>query len=137
MSVSIPDPFVDDLDTRVVEVSAQRAVVEQPALPHLGNHVGVRHASALHAAANEACRALVLAAAKDHDVSLLDSEIAFTQIGLGLITTVAEPSGPGWEALAQPRSGEAELTTNSVSRNEQGRTVATFQARWCVRPVSA
>ena len=46
LDVAGHDPYVDHLDTTVIEAGPTRAVVEQPASPILGNHVGVRHASA-------------------------------------------------------------------------------------------
>src|SRR5947209_19605713 len=88
------DTFVEYLETRVAESSPERVVVEQPDAPPLGNHVGVRHASALYAGAYEAARALVRAtlgdAADSARVALIASDINYSRVGMGDLTVVAE-----------------------------------------------
>src|SRR5213080_1835085 len=97
------DPYAEHVLSRLVEAGPERAVVEQPPDPEVDNHVKVRHASALYAAAYEAARRLVLAAlgerAASADVRLADSEIAYKQVGLGVITSTAVPDGPGWDSI--------------------------------------
>jgi hypothetical protein len=123
------DPFVGYLDTRVVEATPQRAVVEQPDFKPLGNHVGVRHASALYAAGFEAGRALVLAALGDRaqsvDIELAGSDTNYTFVAMGPLEFVAEPDGD-WS------DGAGELTTRVTGTDQNGKTVCTLVARWRV-----
>src|SRR3954469_20605593 len=89
------DPYADHTLSRVLEATPALAVVEQPMEPEVDNHVKVRHASALYAAAHEAARQLVIAALGDRagsvEVRLADSEIRYTSVGLGTLTSRAEP----------------------------------------------
>lgn len=140
--VQATEPFVEYLSTRVVEAGPARAVVEQPAVRELDNHVGVRHASALHAAGYEASRALIAAALGPGAVFarafLAGSDISYTAVGLGLLTTTAEPSGAGWDTLAIDLAAGSAVTLTSVVRttDEEGKTVAKLEVSWTVEPVS-
>jgi hypothetical protein len=132
----LADPFIAAAGCELVAAGPDRAVVEQAALAELDNHVGVRHASALHAAGYEASRALVAAAlaaaGKAQEMRLVTSEIAYTAVGLGPLQTVAEPDGPGWDDLS--RDGEAELPCAVTTRDEAGKTVAELTVTWAVTP---
>jgi acyl-coenzyme A thioesterase PaaI-like protein len=136
------DPYSDHVLSRVTEATATRAVVEQPMEPEVDNHVKVRHASALYTAAYEAARQLVLAALGDRagsvEVRLADSEIKYTAVGLGLLTSTAEPQGAGWDTLAEELdAGRAvELESFVSSDDPGGKTVATLAARWTVTPTA-
>jgi Domain of unknown function (DUF4442) len=127
------DAYATHVGVRLVAASPARAVVEQPALDVLDNHVGIRHASALYAAAWAASQALVLAALGERPaaggVTLTDSEIRYEQVPLGLITTVAEPAGGDWDA---PGRDGAELRATAISTNDQGRTVVALDTTWRV-----
>jgi hypothetical protein len=134
------DPYVEHVRARVVEAGPRRAVVEQPADDEIANHVMVRHASSLYTAAYAAARELVLAALGERagsvDVRLEESEIAYRQVGLGLITSTAEPQGEGWGSLAAgvDAGRKVRLETSVVSAGEDGKTVVTLDARWSVAP---
>lgn len=136
------EPFVDSAHVRVIEASSERAVVEQPAVQQLDNHVGVRHASALHAAAYEASRALVAAALAEHgtstSMSLTESDISYTAVGLGLLTTTAQPSGPGWDMLdADIAEGSSVvLGCEVITTDEAGKAVVKMNASWALEPAS-
>lgn len=136
------DRYGEYCRTRVVEVGPERAVVEQPPDQEVDNHVKVRHASALYAAAYEAARQLVVAALGDRadsvEVGLLDSDIAYSQVGLGVVTSTAEPTGDGWASLAEDVEGgrPVELETSVLSTNEDGKTVVKMGARWSVAPAA-
>src|SRR5213080_3819500 len=97
------DPYAEHVLSRLVEATPGRAVVEQPMEPEVDNHVKVRHASALYAAAYEAARQLLIAALGDQadsvEVRLADSEIRYAAVGLGTLTSTAEPQGEGWSSL--------------------------------------
>jgi acyl-coenzyme A thioesterase PaaI-like protein len=127
------DRFIDWLETRVVESTPAKSVVQQPDAPPLGNHVGVRHASAIYAAAYEASRALVRAAlgerADSAPVALIGTSIAYTRVGMGPLTFVAEPEGDGWDTVAD---GAGELTVSVTGTDQNGKTVASMTARWSV-----
>ena len=122
----------------VVDAGAERAVVQQPPDPEVDNHVKVRHASALYAAAYEAARQLVLAAlgerAASADVRLADSEIAYKQVGLGVITSSAAADGPGWDTIAADldAGGEVQLDCTVDSVDPGGKTVVTLTTRWAI-----
>lgn len=139
LDVAGHDPYVDHLDTTVIDAAPTRAVVEQPASACLGNHVGVRHASALYTAGHAAARALVLAALGDRAGSaglhLVESEIAYVHVGFGLITTTAEPAGGGWDSLDS--DGPVDLDVSATGTDENGKTVVTLATRWRVEPAVA
>jgi hypothetical protein len=132
------DPYADYLRVTVVEATPAKAIVEQPADPEVDNHVKVRHASALYTAAYEAARQLVLAAlgesAASAELKVLDSEIAYKAVGLGMLTTTAEPQGSGWDTLAgEVDAGKtAELGVSVVTADPGGKVVATLDVRFAV-----
>jgi acyl-coenzyme A thioesterase PaaI-like protein len=134
------DPYSDYVLSRVTRATPERAVVEQPMEPEVDNHVKVRHASALYTAAYEAARQLVVAAlgerAKSVEVRLADSEIRYTAVGLGLLTSTAEPRGTGWDSLAAGLDAgrTVELESFVSSDDPGGKTVATLATRWTVSP---
>jgi acyl-coenzyme A thioesterase PaaI-like protein len=131
------DPYSDHTLCRVLEATAARAVVEQPMEPEVDNHVKVRHASALYAAAYEAARQLVISALGDLadsvEVRLADSEIGYRAVGLGTLTSTAEPVGEAWETLDE---GETELDCLVTTTDPDGKTVTTLSVRWQVLPAS-
>jgi chitodextrinase len=128
------DPYSDYLLARTTEAAPARAVVEQPMEPEVDNHVKVRHASALYAAAYEAARQLLMAAlgdkASEVEARLADSEIKYTSVGLRTLTSTAEPQGDGWDELRETGEGTVEsfVTTN----DPDGKTVATLWTRWTI-----
>jgi acyl-coenzyme A thioesterase PaaI-like protein len=127
------DPFVAATGSRVLAADPNRAVVEQPGLAELENHVGVRHASALHAAAYEASRALVAAALEARGggtMRLAATEIAYLAVGTGTLRSVAEPAGASWAELLA--ADEAELACAVATQDEAGKTVAELTAVWAV-----
>jgi hypothetical protein len=132
------DPYSDHVLSRVTEATPARAVVEQPMEPEVDNHVKVRHASALYTAAYEAARQLVLAALGDRaasvEVRLAGSEIKYTAVGLGLLTSTAEPRGGGWDTLSEDLDAgrDAELESFVSTDDPGGKTVATLAARWTI-----
>ncbi|HEX5376170.1 MAG TPA: DUF4442 domain-containing protein [Solirubrobacterales bacterium] len=133
------EAFVAYTRATIAEVSSTRVVVEQPAAPELDNHVGVRHASALHSAGYEASRALVAAALGERhrsgDLRLEESEISYTAVGLGPLTTTAEPTGEGWDRLPVESPGEMHgitLTSTVTTTNEEGKVVARLRVRWAL-----
>ena len=133
------DRFAERVHARVVETSAERAVVDQPDVPELGNHMGVRHAGALYAAAYEASRALVTAAlgelADSVELFPWDSEIAYEAIAAGPVTSVAEPSGAGWADLAAGSPARSsELATEVTSRNAGDEIVLRLVLVWRITP---
>ena len=140
LDLTAPDAYADYLRVKVVEAGPERAVVEQPADPEVDNHVKVRHASALWTAAHEAARRLVLAALGDRaatvDLDVADSEIAYKQVGLGMLTSTAEPAGSGWDSLAADLDAgrEAHLETAVVTADPGGKVVVTLDLRWSVKP---
>lgn len=128
------DPYSDHTLSRVLEATPAQAVVEQPMEPEVDNHVKVRHASALYAAAYEAARQLVIAALGDRvdsvEVHLVDSEIKYAAVGLGTLTSRAEPQGDGWDTL----DGEVDCLVTTT--DPDGKTVTTLTVRWQVLPSS-
>jgi Domain of unknown function (DUF4442) len=134
------EPFVEHTHTRVIHADREHAVVEQAGVEDLNNHVGVRHASALHAAGYEASRALMVAALDDlapsAQLQLARTEIAYTAVGLGPLTTTARPDGSAWEHLsADVEAGvEATLETLVTTTGEDGKTVAELTVCWTVTP---
>lgn len=125
------DTYATHVGVRLLEAAPARAVVEQPALTELDNHVAIRHASALWAAAWAASHALVRAAlgerAADAALELTDSAIRYEAVPLGLITTVAQPAGGDWDDPGRPG---AELRATATSTNDQGRTVVALDTTW-------
>lgn len=117
------DPYVEHLETSVVEAGPQQAVVEQPDAPPLSNHVGVRHASALHAAGYEAARALVGKRAGSARAELVRSEIAYERPGMGPLTFTAEPEGDDWAGLT-------EVAVKVAGVDENGKRVAALTTVW-------
>jgi acyl-coenzyme A thioesterase PaaI-like protein len=127
------DPYSARTLCRVLEATATRAVVEQPMEPEIDNHVKVRHASALYAAAYEAARQLLVAGLGDSvEVRLADSEIKYLAVGLGTLTSTAEPVGDGWEKLGEGGEVESLVTT----KDPDGKTVTTLSVRWQILPAS-
>jgi hypothetical protein len=132
------DAYAAYCRTTVVEAGPARAVVEQPPDPEVDNHVKVRHASALYAASYEAARQLVLAAlgerAASAEMRLADSEIAYKQVGLGVVTSTAVPEGPGWDTLAADLDGgeDVQLDCTVDSLDPGGKTVVTLTTRWAI-----
>ena len=128
------DPYATYLRVTVLEATPARAVVEQPADPEVDNHVKVRHASALYTAAYEAARQLVLAAlgpaAASAKLEVADSEIAYKAVGLGMLTSTAEPRGDGWDVLAAGQP--AELDVSVVTADPEGKVVTTLDLRFSV-----
>jgi hypothetical protein len=134
------DPYSEHAQTRLVEATPDRAVTEQPGLRELDNHLAIRHASALYTTMYAASRALVLAAVGETPASarLAESVTTYPYVPVGLITSVAEPDGDGWESLtAELDAGRAvELAASVTASNDDGRTVATLAATWRVEPAA-
>lgn len=129
------DPYVLRAGAHVAEASAERAVVEQPGLRELDNHLGIRHASALYTAMYAAAQALVRAAAGDAGRARLTSSVTtYPFVPVGLIRSVAEPAGGDWAALGGELAAAAELRVRVESSNEDGRTVSTLDSSWRVEP---
>lgn len=133
------DPFLEHIRADIIRADRRRAIVRQPAVATLNNHVAVRHASALYGATYAASRALALSALGEMEgaahLTLVASEVAYSHLPLGAITSVAHPRGPGWADLAsQVPIGGIELGVEVVSRNEDGKTVARVAATWRVEP---
>lgn len=132
------EPYARHVRARVVEASLERAVTEQANLVELGNHMAIRHAGAIYSAAHEASRALVAAAtgglADVVDVAPDRSEIDFTAVATGSITSVAEPVGPGWADLAHGAEAPLSLEASVSSTNDEGEPVARLTSTWRVSP---
>jgi hypothetical protein len=134
------EPFLVTSGVKPAACGPERATVMQPASPTLDNHVGVRHASALHAAGYAAARALAAAAVAtvdaDAELSLQSSEISYKSMGLGALETIAEPAGDDWGAkIEQLRRGDpVALRCAVTTRNEQGRNVAELTVDWLAAP---
>jgi acyl-coenzyme A thioesterase PaaI-like protein len=125
------DPYAEFLHSNVVEATPERAVVKQPNLDELNNHVAVRHAGALYTAAYAASRALVAAAAGDGaEIELVSSVVDYTNFPSGEITSTAEPQGEGWDGVRD--GGEGELSTKVVSVGEAGKPVIEADIVWRV-----
>jgi acyl-coenzyme A thioesterase PaaI-like protein len=138
VDVTARDPYGEHLRVTLVEAGPERAVVEQPADPEVDNHVKVRHASALYTAAYEASRQLLLAALGEHaasvDLVVADSEIAYKAVGLGVLRSVAEPQGEGWDRLGGRVDSPLELETSVVTSDPGEKAVVTLRLRWSVTP---
>jgi hypothetical protein len=133
------DPYAERAGTRVTEATPERAVVEQPGMRELDNHLGIRHASALYTTMYAASQALVRAAAGDTGrARLTESVTTYPYIPVGLVTSVAEPAGGAWDTLgADLAEGRpAELKVRVESSNEDGRTVSTLDSTWRVEPLA-
>ena len=136
------EPFLATAGVRMADCDSDRAVVVQPPVPELENHVGVRHASALHAAGYAAGLGLVEAAVAglevDVELRLGASEIAYKAMGLGELETVAEPTGGGWETqLDQLRAGSpVELACTATTTNAEGKAVAELTLTWLAAPAA-
>lgn len=118
----------------MIACGPERATVVQPPAPELENHVGVRHASALHAAGYAAARALAEAAVGSHArLRLKRSEIAYKAMGLGRLETVAEPADEGWEAAIErlgDGDGKSVLRCGATTRDERDQVVAELSIEW-------
>jgi hypothetical protein len=131
------DPYTQRAHSRVVEATPERAVVEQPGLRELDNHLGIRHASALYTTMYAAAQALVRAAVGESaSARLTASTTTYPYVPVGLITSVAEPAGGDWEALRGGAASPAELQVRVESANEDGRTVSTLDSTWRVEPLA-
>jgi hypothetical protein len=133
------EPFLRSAGVRLTDCGPDRATVVQPSLPELENHVGVRHASALHAAGYAAARALSEAAAataaRPARLRLKQSAIAYKAMGLGELETIAEPDEDWAAAIADLGGGEpAVLRCNATTRNERDQVVAELQLEWIATP---
>jgi hypothetical protein len=132
------DPYCEYLHANVVEAGPERAVVAQPNLDELNNHVAVRHAGALYTAGYTASKRLVLAALGDladtARLQPLTSDVEYTNFPSGDITSTARPSGPGWDSVRDEleAGGEPELATHVVAANEAGKPVVSAQIAWRV-----
>jgi hypothetical protein len=123
------DPYCDFLHANVVEATPERAVVAQPNLNELNNHVAVRHAGALYTAAYAASKSLVRAAAGDDaEIELVASDVRYTNFPSGDITSTAEPQGDGWDALSA--DGPVELGVKVVAANAAGKPVVDADVTW-------
>ena len=136
-----PEPFAELSATSVTEGEPSRAVVEQPPLPELDNHAGVRHAGALFAVGYAASRALVDAALGGVSgaprARMVDSEVAYEKmVSAERVTATAEPTGNDWDALLErAAAGESvQLPTTVTLRDEKGRTVTAMAVCWQVGP---
>ena len=71
---------------------------------------------------------------KPVEVRLADSEIRYTAVGLGLLTSTAEPRGGGWDTLSEDLDAgrDAELESFVSTDDPGGKTVATLAARWTI-----
>jgi hypothetical protein len=140
VDLTAQDPYTAYCRVTVEEASPTRAVVSQPPDSEVDNHVKVRHASALYAAAYEASRQLLLAAlgegAGSVEFRIDDSEIAYKAVGLGVLTSTAEPEGPGWDTLgADLDAGKTvQLDAPVVTTDPEGKTVVTLAVRWAISP---
>ena len=131
------DPYAERAGARVAEAGPERAVVEQPGLRELDNHLGIRHASALYTAMYAASQALVRAAAGDAgSARLTESVTTYPFVPVGLITSVAEPAGGDWDALGGDPGDPVELRVRVESSNEDGRVVSTLESTWRVEPAA-
>ena len=123
------------LSVRAVSRAAEEVVVEQPDEPELGNHVGVRHASALHAACHEAARELVAQAAGEGQPpavsELVESDIEYKRVAMGPLRFVARRAGGDWAEAEQAGSAQA-LGVAVSGFDEAGKEVAAFTATWRV-----
>ena len=134
------DPYAERAHSTLTEATPQRAVVEQPGLRELDNHLGIRHASALYTCMYAAARALVLAAAQELDgageARLEESTTTYPFVPVGLITNTATRSGDGWEQAAASLAGgePARVGVDVDATNEDGRTVATLATVWSIQP---
>lgn len=132
--------FADYLSVRTVSRTPEEVVVEQPDEPELGNHVGVRHASALHAACHEASRQLVGAALGEEELlagaELVVSDIEYKRVAMGPLRFVASRAGDGWAELERAHAAEAVGVAVS-GFDESGKEVASFTAEWRVRASGA
>jgi len=123
------EPFLRMAGVQLGSCGPDRATVVQPPVPELENHVGVRHASALHAAGYAAARALaeaaIAAAGSSARLRLKQSEIAYKAMGLGSLETVAEPADEEWEAaIAGLDCGDSVVLRCSASFPTVGKAYA-------------
>jgi hypothetical protein len=136
----VGEPFLTAAGVQVAECEGDRTVVLQAPLSELENHVGVRHASALHTAGYAAGLALVEAAVAglgiEADLRLQSSEIAYKAMGLGELETVARPGGEGWEGeLERLCSGAGvELVCTATTTNAESKAVAELTLTWLASP---
>lgn len=137
----VASSFVTDVDTycefmcvRVVAANPREATVEQADDERLGNHLLVKHASALYAGAFAAARALVLAALAEHrpgaSCELTSSELSYRRIPQGVVTSRATPAGAGWELLTG--DDPLELHTAVASVGDDGKVALELSAAWRV-----
>ena len=140
MATVTNDPYAERAHSTLVEATPERAVVEQPGLRELDNHLGIRHASALYTCMYAAARGLVLAATAEIDgageARLEESTTAYPFVPVGLITNTATRSEEGWaSAAATLADGKAARVGVEVdATNEDGRTVATLATTWSIQP---
>ncbi len=123
------DPYAEFLHSNVVEATPERAVVTQPNLDELNNHMAVRHAGSLFTAAYAASRALVAAAVGDDaEIALVSSGVDYTNFPSGDITSTAEPQGDGWDRVRD--GGEGEVSVKVVATTEAGKPVVAADFVW-------
>jgi len=142
LDLTAPETYASYVRVDVVDATPDRAVVTQPPDPEVDNHVKVRHASALWTAGHEAARQLVLAAlgerAESAGLTVTASEIAYKQVGLGVLTSTAQPRGGAWQSLqADLGAGrEAEVEVAVSTTDPEGKEVVTLDLRWAVKPAA-
>jgi acyl-coenzyme A thioesterase PaaI-like protein len=138
----VNDPYAARAQSTIAEASPERAVVEQPGLRELDNHLGIRHASALYTSMYAAARALVHAALTDlpgaGQARLESSETKYPFVPVGLITNTAERSGDGWESAAEELAAgrTARVGVYVDATNEDDRTVSTLETVWAIQPAA-
>lgn len=134
------DPFVAYCETRIAEATPIRCVVEQPDAPPLTNHVGVRHASVLHAGGYEAARGLAQVALGDDAAAarlqLAETQIAYKHVAIGPTVFTAEPAGGDWDSIREKLAAghSARLAAAVTGTDDNGKTVVSLTVVWSVAP---
>lgn len=131
-------PFNSHVGLTPGEVVGQQAVVCLPAAPHLLNHVGSQHGSAVFAAAEAASGAALYAAFLDHMEGLVPlaerGEIRFTKRAEGPLEAQATLNGQPTRILAEVEAqGRTRLTVDVDVTNQAGDSVADATFHWYLR----
>jgi acyl-coenzyme A thioesterase PaaI-like protein len=131
-------PFNAHVGLVGVEVGAGHAIVRLPGAPHLSNHIGTQHGSAIFAAAEASSGAAVfgaLAAEIARFTPLAErGEINFHSVGRGPLDAEASLADDPAKLLeTADREGRVRFTTSVEVRDQKGNTVATASFDWLLR----
>lgn len=130
-------PYNGHLGLEMVEIAPGRGVVRLPDRAEIRNHVGSQHAGALFSAGEAASGAAFVGAFAERLGELTplaeSAEIAYRQLGQGVITATGELRSDPDELLAElDREGRVRFEVHVGLTNAVDDVVAEMTVRWYV-----